>query len=120
VAAPERPYVALLGGAKISGKIEVIENLMGMVDALLIGGGMMFTFFKALGMEIGTSLLEEDKVPLAGKILEEARRRGVRLVLPVDCVAAEALDAGAPRKTVHVTAIPPRKGLDVAPKPLGV
>jgi phosphoglycerate kinase len=114
---PERPYVAILGGAKISGKIEVIEHLLGIVDALLIGGGMMFTFLKALGMETGTSLLEADKVELAGKILEDAKRRGIRLVLPVDCVAADALSATAQRATVPVSAIPPAwKGLDIGPE----
>jgi phosphoglycerate kinase len=117
VANPERPYVAILGGAKISGKIEVIEHLLGIVDALLIGGGMMFTFLKALGMETGTSLLEADKVELAGKILEDAKRRGIRLVLPVDCVAADALSATAQRATVPVSAIPPAwKGLDIGPE----
>ncbi|HEY4611623.1 MAG TPA: phosphoglycerate kinase, partial [Bacteroidota bacterium] len=89
---PARPYVAILGGSKISGKIDVIQNLMGKVDALLIGGGMMFTFYKAQGLEIGDSLLEADKVELAKQILENARTRNVRLLLPVDCVVADKVE----------------------------
>lgn len=111
---PTRPYVAILGGAKISGKIDVIQNLMNIVDTLLIGGGMMFTFYKAQGLEIGTSLLEADKVDLAKNILDDAAKRKIRLLLPVDCVIADTFDNNAQRKTVPVTHIPPGwMGLDI-------
>jgi phosphoglycerate kinase len=114
---PVRPYVAILGGAKISGKIDVIQNLMGKVDILLIGGGMMFTFYKAQGFEIGNSLLEADKVDLAGQILDEAKRKNIKLLLPVDCVIADKFDNTANRKTVPVTAIPSGwSGLDIGPE----
>lgn len=106
VSNPARPYVAILGGAKISGKIDVIQNLMNKVDALIIGGGMMFTFFKAQGMEIGKSLLEEDKIGLAQQIMRDAKARNVRLLLPVDCVVADKFDNNAQRKTIPVNAIP--------------
>jgi 3-phosphoglycerate kinase len=90
--APVKPYVAIMGGAKISGKIDVIQNLMGKVDALLIGGGMMFTFFKAQGFEIGNSLLEADKIDLAKQLMDEAKAKNIRLLLPVDCVVAQKFD----------------------------
>lgn len=115
-AAPTKPYVAIMGGAKISGKIDVIQNLMGKVDALLIGGGMMFTFFKAQGMEIGKSLLEEDKIGLAKSLIDEARAKNIRLLLPVDCVVAEKFDNESPKKVVPVTAIPADGvGMDIGP-----
>jgi phosphoglycerate kinase len=111
---PERPYVAILGGAKISGKIDVIQNLMNMVDVLLIGGGMMFTFYKAQGLEIGNSLLEADKVALAKNILDEAQKRNIKLILPVDCIVAEKMDNNASSKTVSVKQIPSGwMGLDI-------
>jgi phosphoglycerate kinase len=114
---PVRPYVAVLGGAKISGKIDVIGNLMNVVDALIIGGGMMFTFFKAQGLEIGSSLLEADKVDLAKKVLEEAARRKLRLLLPVDCVVAEKVENAAAHKTVSVKQIPVGwAGVDIGPE----
>jgi len=103
---PVKPYVAILGGAKISGKIDVIQNLMGKVDALLIGGGMMFTFLKALGMEIGKSLLEEDKIDLAKKLIDEAKAKKIKLLLPVDCIVAEKFDNESPTQVVNVNAIP--------------
>jgi phosphoglycerate kinase len=106
VSNPVRPYVAILGGAKISGKIEVIRNLMNVVDTFLIGGGMMFTFLKAEGLEIGKSLLETDKVDLAGQLLQEARVRKIGLVLPADCVIAERLENDAPHHTVSARHIP--------------
>jgi len=93
---PERPFTAILGGAKISGKIDVINNLFDKVDNLLIGGGMMFTFFKAMGREIGQSLLEEDKVDLAGEILRKASKSDVDFELPVDCVAAVEVREDSP------------------------
>jgi phosphoglycerate kinase len=117
IESPARPFVAVLGGAKISGKIDVIQNLMNKVDALLIGGGMMFTFFKAQGLEIGKSLLEADKVDLARKILDGARSRGIRLLLPVDCLVAEKFDNAAATKVVKVDAIPSDwAGVDIGPE----
>jgi phosphoglycerate kinase len=113
---PARPYAAILGGAKISGKIDVIHNLLNIVDTLVIGGGMMFTFLKAQGLEIGNSLLEADKVDLAAKLLAEARQRSIKLLLPVDCVIAVKFDNNAERKTVPVTQIPAGwQGLDIGP-----
>jgi phosphoglycerate kinase len=117
IESPARPFVAVLGGAKISGKIDVIQNLMNKVDALLIGGGMMFTFFKAQGLEIGKSLLEADKVDLARKILDGARSRGIRLLLPVDCLVAEKFDNAAATKVGKVDAIPSDwAGVDIGPE----
>lgn len=114
---PVKPYVAIMGGAKISGKIDVIQNLMGKVDALLIGGGMMFTFFKAQGMEIGKSLLEEDKVDLAKKLIDEAKAKNIRLLLPIDCVVAEKFDNESPVKTVNISSIPAGSvGMDIGPE----
>jgi len=114
---PLKPYVAILGGAKISGKIDVIQNLMGKVDALLIGGGMMFTFYKAQGMEIGKSLLEEDKIELAKKLIDEAKAKNIKLLLPVDCVVAEKFDNDSPTQTVRVNAIPAGTvGMDIGPE----
>src|SRR5574341_532690 len=116
VANPVRPYVAILGGAKISGKIDVIENLMSKVDDLLIGGGMMFTFYKAQGMEIGNSLLEEDKIDLAKKILSDVQSKKVRFSLPVDCVIADKFDNNATSRTVDVKTIPVGwQGMDIGP-----
>ena len=117
VANPVRPYVAVMGGAKISDKIEVIRNLMQKVDALLIGGGMMFTFYKAQGLEIGKSLLEADKVDLAKKILEEAKQKNVRFLLPLDTVIGDKFDNNAAIKTVKVNQIPSDwLGLDIGPE----
>lgn len=117
VGTPVRPYVAILGGSKISGKIDVIQNLMTKVDALLIGGGMMFTFYKAQGLEIGTSLLEADKVVLARQILDEADKRKVRILLPVDTLVADKVAADAKSKVVDVKQIPAGwAGVDIGPK----
>jgi len=114
---PVRPYAAILGGSKISGKIDVIHHLMTKVDTLLIGGGMMFTFYKAQGMEIGSSLLEADKVELAKKLLDEAKEKNIQLLLPVDCVIADRVANDANRKTVDVGSIPQGwAGLDIGPK----
>jgi phosphoglycerate kinase len=113
---PVKPYVAILGGAKISGKIDVIQNLMGKVDALIIGGGMMFTFFKAKGFEIGKSLLEEDKIDLAKKLIDEAKAKNIALLLPVDCVVAEKFDNESPAKIVAANSIPSDAvGMDIGP-----
>jgi len=117
VANPGRPYVAILGGAKISGKIDVIENLQSKIDVLIIGGGMAFTFFRAQGFEIGDSLVEEEKVPLARKILEECKASKKRLILPVDCVIGDRFDNDAQRKIVPVSKIPVGwRGLDIGPE----
>jgi phosphoglycerate kinase len=117
VANPVRPYIAILGGAKISGKIDVIQNLMPKVDALVIGGGMAFTFFQAQGMEVGDSLVESEKLGLAKQILEEAKAKRMRLILPVDCVVADKFENEANRKVVPVTKIPSGwRGLDIGPE----
>ena len=97
---PVRPFVAIIGGAKISGKIDVLTNLLGKVDALLVGGGMAYTFYKAQGIPIGKSLVEEDKVELAREILAQAREKGVKLLLPVDHVIADAFSAEAHTRIV--------------------
>ncbi len=111
---PARPYAAIIGGAKISGKIDVIQNLLDKVDSLLIGGGMMFTFYRAQGLEVGKSLVEEDKVGLAGEILKAAAAKKVRFLLPVDCVIADAFENQANRRTVLVNGITPGwMGLDI-------
>ncbi len=114
---PTRPLIAILGGAKISGKIDVIRNLFDKVDALIIGGGMVYTFYKAKGWEIGTSLLEEDKVELAGELLAEAEKKNIALYLPVDNVIADAFDNDAQKKTVPADQIPENwMGLDIGPE----
>lgn len=111
---PERPFVAILGGAKVSDKLGVIESLLGIADTLLIGGAMCFTFFKAQGYEIGKSLVEDDYLEEAKRLLGEA---GGKLVLPVDVVAAEAMEEGSEGRTVHVEEIPAgMTGLDVGPE----
>lgn len=114
LAEPERPFVAILGGAKVSDKIGVIENLMDKVDALLIGGGMAFTFYKAMGYEIGKSILEADKVDLAGEILAKAKEKRLKLLLPIDIVVAPEFNNDAPKKTVTADMIPEGQlGLDI-------
>jgi phosphoglycerate kinase len=116
---PKRPFVAILGGAKISGKIDVITNLLDKVDALLIGGGMAFTFDKALGKEIGKSLLEPDKIDLAKDILKKAGEKKVNLKLPDDFVVAPEAKEEAPSKIVDKNNIPQDwQGLDIGPKTL--
>ncbi|WP_017589787.1 phosphoglycerate kinase [Nocardiopsis ganjiahuensis] len=114
---PDRPYVVALGGSKVSDKLAVIDNLLGTADRLLIGGGMVFTFLKAKGYEVGSSLLETDQIPVVTEYLERAEREGVEIVLPVDVVAAEKFAADAPHDAVGVDAIPAdRMGLDIGPK----
>ncbi|WP_069649143.1 phosphoglycerate kinase [Caloranaerobacter ferrireducens] len=111
---PERPFVAILGGAKVSDKIGVIENLLDKVDSLLIGGGMMFTFLKAKGYEIGKSLLEEDKIELAKELMAKAEEKGVKLLLPVDTVVAKEFKNDTEFRTVKVEEIPAdMMGLDI-------
>ncbi|KLO21820.1 phosphate starvation-inducible protein PsiE [Marinitoga sp. 1197] len=99
---PEKPYVVILGGAKVSDKIGVINNLLDKADKILIGGAMMFTFLKALGKEIGSSRFEEDKVDLAKELLEKAKEKGVELVLPVDAIIAQKLEAGVEKKIAKI------------------
>ena len=115
---PERPFVAILGGAKVSDKLEVIENFLGRVDHLLIGGAMAYTFFKALGLPVGKSLVEDDKLAAALQIIEHAKVKGVTLTLPVDHVVAPALDAAAPTAVLQVSdhEIGDRMGLDIGPE----
>jgi phosphoglycerate kinase len=114
---PTRPFVAILGGAKVSDKIEVVENLMKIADAMLIGGGMAYTFLKAQGIGIGKSLVEEDKLDLARKILSDVKVKNFRLLLPLDNVVTPEFKADAPTKVVEVSAIPPdQMGLDIGPK----
>ncbi len=97
---PARPFVAVIGGAKVSDKIEVVENLMKIADAMLIGGGMAYTFLKAQGHTIGKSLVEDDKIDLAKKLLAEAKQKNFKLLLPLDNVIAPEFKADAPAKTV--------------------
>jgi phosphoglycerate kinase len=112
--APERPFTAILGGAKISGKIDVIEALLPRVDRLLIGGAMANTFFRALGLATGVSLVEGDRIDLARALLERA---GAKLVLPVDCVVAGEAKPGVTTRTVERDAVPPEtRILDIGPK----
>ena len=114
---PTRPFVAILGGAKVSDKIEVVENLMKIADAMLIGGGMAYTFLKAQGLPIGKSLVEEDKVDLAKRLLAEAKQKNFKFLLPLDHVIAPEFKADAPSKVVDAGATPAdQMGLDIGPK----
>jgi phosphoglycerate kinase len=114
---PAHPFVAVLGGAKISGKIDVITALLQRVDGLLIGGAMMFTFLRAQGHATGRSLVEEDKLELAKTVLEQAKARGVELVLPVDCVVSTASDGSAPGVARAIDQIGPGEmGVDIGPR----
>ena len=114
---PARPFVAILGGAKVSDKIGVINNLLEKVDTLIIGGGMSYTFQKALGGEIGKSLLEADKVDLAKELMQKAKDKGVKLLLPVDNEAGDSFSNDAMRITVHSKEIPDGfEGMDIGPK----
>ena len=116
---PERPLVAIIGGAKVSGKLEVLENLIQKVDKLLIGGGMAFTFLKAEGIEIGKSLVEDDLLDTARKVMKKAGERGAKIILPVDCVAANKVDAEAEYKTTTIHDIPADwRGLDIGEQTL--
>ncbi len=114
---PERPFVAILGGAKVADKIGVITNLLNKCDTLLIGGGMAYTFFKAMGYEIGDSLLDAESIDLAKQLMETAKENGVKLLLPVDTVVAKAFAADAEHMTVSANAIPAGwQGLDIGEK----
>ena len=113
---PKRPFISIVGGSKVSGKLEALYNLVPKVDKIIIGGGMAFTFLKALGHEIGKSLVEEDLIPEAMKIMEQAKTLGVKLYLPVDVVAAETFSAEAIAKIVTIQEIPKDwMGLDIGP-----
>lgn len=118
----ERPFVGVLGGAKVSDKIDVIQSLLERVDRLLIGGAMAYTFFKALGMPVGRSLVEDDKQDEARAIMSHAQARGVQLCLPVDHVVAEKIADGVPTATMKVSdaAIGERMGLDIGPETIGL
>lgn len=114
---PDRPFVAILGGAKVSDKIGVIDNLLDKVDTLLIGGGMAFTFYKAMGYEIGKSILEADKVELAGEILKKVEAKKVKLILPIDIVVAPEFNKDSSYSTVDADKIPEdQMGLDIGEK----
>ena len=114
---PTRPFVAILGGAKVSDKIEVVENLMNIADVMLIGGGMAYTFFKAQGLPIGKSLVEDDKLDLARKLLADAKQKNFRLLLPVDHLVAPEFKADAPATALSIAATPAdQMGLDIGPK----
>ena len=114
---PARPFVAILGGAKVSDKIEVIENLMKIADAMLLGGAMAYTFLKAQGLPVGKSLVEEDKLELAARLLAEAKQRKFHLLLPADHVVAPEFKAGAPARICSVAETPAdQMGLDIGPE----
>ena len=114
---PERPFVAILGGKKVSDKISVIENLIDKVDTLIIGGGMAYTFFKAQGKEVGKSICELEKLDLAKALLEKAEAKGVKLLLPIDTVIADAFSEEANTQVVTAGEIPADwEGLDIGPK----
>ncbi|HIP11554.1 MAG TPA: phosphoglycerate kinase [Arcobacter sp.] len=113
---PKRPFVSIVGGSKVSGKLEALYNLIPKVDKIIIGGGMAFTFLKALGHEVGNSLVEEELVPEALKIMKEAKELGVKFYLPVDVIAAEEFNADAFAKAVTIQEIPKDwMGLDIGP-----
>jgi len=121
VANPRRPFVAIIGGAKISGKIDVVNSLLNKADAVLIGGGMAYTFYKAEGLEIGKSLCEDDKLDLAKKLMVLADVYGKKLLLPTDTVVADAFKNDADRKTVATSAIPADwMGMDIGPDTIGM
>ncbi len=114
---PQRPFAAIMGGAKVGDKIPVIENLLKKVDTLIIGGGMAYTFFKAMGLDIGTSILDEENIELAGRLLEKAEEAGVKLLLPSDVVCAKEFSNDAEIKIVERDEIPSdMMGLDIGPK----
>lgn len=118
---PERPLIAIVGGAKVSGKLEVLENLIQKADKILIGGGMAFTFLKAKGIEVGKSLVENDLLDTAREVMEKAEKKGVEIILPVDCVVADKVDADADYKTTNVKEIPADwMGLDIGEQTLGL
>ena len=114
---PDRPLAAIIGGAKVSDKIDIIDNLLGKVDLLLIGGGMVFTFAKAMGYSIGESLLEENKIELAKKLIEEFKRSETTVVFPTDTIVAAEISDSAKTEVVSIEAVPDgSKGLDIGPE----
>ncbi len=114
---PKRPFLALIGGSKISGKIEVINNLLDKCDTIIIGGGMSYTFFKAMGLEIGTSIFEEDRIEVAKEVLKSANEKKVELLLPLDTVVAKEFSNDSEYKTVDFTMLPEGwMGMDVGEK----
>ncbi len=114
---PDKPFVAILGGAKISGKIEVIDNLLDKVDTLIIGGGMSYTFFKSMGLEIGNSLLEADRLDVAKKVMEKCQDQQVDLLLPIDIVVADDFSESAQTRIVEREGIPVGwEGVDIGPE----
>lgn len=114
---PARPFVAIMGGAKVSDKISVIENLLTKVDTIMIGGGMAYTFFKAMGLEIGTSILDEESIGLAGDLLEKAEKSGVKMLLPADVVCAGEFSNDAPARICSREDIPAdMMGMDIGPE----
>jgi phosphoglycerate kinase len=114
---PSRPFVAILGGAKIAGKIDLIKSLLDRVDVLLVGGGMMYTFFKASGLEIGKSIVDEKYLPMCKELLARTRPGRSRLLLPVDTIVAEAIEDNAPARDVSIADIPEDwVGVDIGPK----
>src|SRR5699024_2432381 len=118
---PKRPFITILGGAKVSDKIGVIENLIGKVDSILIGGGMAYTFLNAQGYEVGQSLLEKDKIDLAKDLLEKAKKNNVNIILPVDIVVAKEFKNDTEFKTVEIDSIPKdMMGLDIGGKTIKI
>jgi phosphoglycerate kinase len=116
VSNPKRPFAAIVGGSKVSSKITVIESLLNKVDVLIIGGGMVFTFYKARGLGVGSSLVEEDQLELAKKLEKVAAEKGVKLLLPTDVVVADKFDPNANTQTVSADKIPDGwMGLDIGP-----
>lgn len=114
---PERPFTAIIGGAKVKDKIDVIDNLINISDNLILGGGLCFTFLKAQGYEIGASLVDNEKIDLALSFINKAKEKGVNLLIPVDVVVADKFDVNANTKVVDVNAIPAEwMGLDIGPK----
>jgi len=113
---PARPFAAILGGAKVSGKIDVIESLLGRVDRLLIGGAMMFTFLRAQGLSTGQSLVEEDRIVMAKEALASAASKGIEIMLPSDCIVSSSVDGTDPGRAVAVSEIPDDlMGVDIGP-----
>lgn len=118
---PQRPFVAIMGGAKVGDKIPVIENLLKKVDKLIIGGGMSYTFFKAMGYEIGTSILDEESIDLASQLMQKAEQAGVELLLPVDTVCADEFSNDAKKAVFDRDKIPAdMMGMDIGPKTIDV
>ena len=114
---PQRPFAAVLGGAKIKGKINLIKSLLDKVDVLLVGGGMMFTFYKATGLEIGNSIVDDEFLPICKELLDKSRSGDSKLLLPVDCIVAKEIDDTSPTREVSSADIPEDwKGVDIGPK----